>query len=221
MLKQPPRSPFVALAFLIAGTPFLFGGNDGARQALASQAPQTSQPSPRPRTLGDAARHIRLRWPRHRRVLITNKNIRSFSSRGGLTTVTSPAASTVPSPGTAVAATPARTKKEYWQTRYRSHLDRIAALKKRLARLDNEIPRLWNQFYAWDDPAYRDAVIKPKLDAALAARKKVKAQLLREEKALPKFFEAARRNNVPPGWFRGLRDQSPRSSKTGASSPHH
>jgi hypothetical protein len=118
-------------------------------------------------------------------------------------------------------ATPASKKKEYWQTRYRSHLDRIEALKKRLARLDDEIPRLWNQFYAWDDPAYRDAVIKPKLDAALAAKKKVAAQLRQEERALPKFFEKARRNNVPPGWFRGSGDQPPHSSKTGASSLHH
>ena len=36
-----------------------------------------------------------------------------------------------------------------------------------IERLESEIPKLQTDFYRWDDPAYRDGVIKPKLDAAL------------------------------------------------------
>ena len=71
--------------------------------------------------------------------------------------------------------------------------------------LDKEIPALWNQFYSWDDPAYRDGVIKVKLDRALARRKELEERLAVEEEALPKILDEARRDGALPGWFRGLR----------------
>ena len=215
MMKGSRKLSLLTVVLTLAGTTVLLGSTDGTKTQRVSQPPHPSKKSTRQRKLGDAARHIRLRWPLDRKVPITNKNLPSFSRRGTLTTVTSREKS---SHG---AATHMQTstlrslrglpshltnkKKEYWQNRYRSYLARMRALKKRLTHLNSEIPRLWNQFYARDDPAYRDGVIKPKLDAALAARKRVKARLHQEEAVLPKLLEEARRNSVPPGWFRGLK----------------
>ncbi len=193
----------------------LLGGGLLTRSALAApqSATKPSASEPAPHTLGEAARQIRLRWPEGHKTLITNKNLTVFSRQGGLTTVVPSQSGTnagpVSSPGGARNPVPAGTtgsgklsKKALWQKRYRSLLMRIALLKTRIKRLDAAIPRLWNTFYAWDDPAYRDGVIKPKLDTALAQRQKLKAALRREEAALPRFLDQARRHSIPPGWLR-------------------
>jgi hypothetical protein len=51
---------------------------------------------------------------------------------------------------------------------------------------------------------YRDGVIKPKLDQALAQRQKLEVELQDEEAKLAQVKEAARRDGAQPGWFRGF-----------------
>ena len=77
-------------------------------------------------------------------------------------------------------------------------------MKKRLADLNREIPGLWTKFYSWDDPAYRDGVIKPKLDRDLQEAKELQKKIPEEEAKLDQIREQARRDGALPGWFRGL-----------------
>ena len=95
-------------------------------------------------------------------------------------------------------------KREYWRNTYRAQQKLIEELQNRIEELDAEIPRLWNQFYAWDDPAYRDSVIKPELDAKLKERERLAERLPREREKLDEIVRDARRDGAQPGWFRNL-----------------
>jgi hypothetical protein len=95
-------------------------------------------------------------------------------------------------------------KKRYWRGAYEKQLGLIDNIKKQIEILDFEIPGLWRDFYSWDDPAYRDGVIKPKLDEALARRQQLEERLKVEQNRLVEILEEARRDGSEPGWFRGL-----------------
>ena len=71
-------------------------------------------------------------------------------------------------------------KKRYWRELYQRQVDIIQQLRGEIEILDTAIPGLWNKFYAWDDPAYRDSVIKPELDQALLRREHLEKQLVEE-----------------------------------------
>lgn len=94
--------------------------------------------------------------------------------------------------------------REYWQQKYLEKVRQINRLKGEIADLDREIPELQSKFYRWDDPAYRDGVIKPKLDKAMERRDTAREELAAAEAELPKILDAARRDGAQPGWFRGL-----------------
>jgi hypothetical protein len=96
-------------------------------------------------------------------------------------------------------------KREKWQKLYLEQLALVAGLTGEIADLDSEIPQLQNDFYKWDDPYYRDNVIKPKLDKAMQRRAELKEQLAKEEAAVPKLLDEARRDGAKPGWFRGIK----------------
>lgn len=95
-------------------------------------------------------------------------------------------------------------KRDYWQEKYIEKVQQINRLRSEISGLDRKIPELQNKFYRWDDPAYRDGVIKPELDAAIERREKAREELKRAEADLPKILDAARRDGSEPGWFRGL-----------------
>jgi hypothetical protein len=99
-------------------------------------------------------------------------------------------------------------KKEKWQKLYREQLALVAGLTGEIAELDSEIPGLQTDFYKWDDPYYRDNVIKPKLDKAMQRRAELKEQLAKEEAQVPKLLDEARRDGAKPGWFRGIKPPS-------------
>lgn len=105
-------------------------------------------------------------------------------------------------------------KKQYWRGRFEQQLDLVASIEEQIAVLDREIPGLWRQFYAWDDPAYRDGVIKVQLDQALARSDRLKAQLEGERAQLDEIKQAARRDGAQPGWFRGIDPPSPTRTPT-------
>jgi hypothetical protein len=89
-------------------------------------------------------------------------------------------------------------KKQYWQAVYSQQIELIKDM------LDLEIPGLWRDFYSWDDPAYRDGVIKPKLDKALAQRQKLEVDMQQAEGKLNEIKQQARKDGGQPGWFRGI-----------------
>ena len=100
-------------------------------------------------------------------------------------------------------------RREVWQQRYREALGRIQALETQIRRLQSEVGRLENGFYAEDDPHYRDGVIKPAWDTALAELRSSRVALEEARKAPQEIMNQARREGALPGWFRGLDPAAP------------
>lgn len=101
-------------------------------------------------------------------------------------------------------------RKRYWQNRYEQQLNLVGSIEEQIGILDYEIPGLWRDFYAWDDPAYRDGVIKVKLDEALARSERLETQLKEEEERLDQIRAEARKDGAQPGWFRGMEKPTPK-----------
>jgi hypothetical protein len=202
----------------MAGTLVLVGAG------LVAGAEPTPTPTPRPaggQSLTDVAKDKKLKGDSKEgsggQIVITNENLADYASKGGLTTAKPGAGQTSgraihTGPSVSVLdpkAAAATERMQYWQQRYMQQLERIATLKRMIADLDYEIPGMWRDFYAWDDPAYRDGVIKPKLDAALKRRDSLEEQLRQEEPKLDQIKESARKEGAEPGWFRGLQEPTP------------
>jgi hypothetical protein len=107
-------------------------------------------------------------------------------------------------------------RRAYWRDRYQKQLEMVASIERQIEVLDREIPGLWRDFYAWDDPMYRDGVIKPKLDEALGRRQRLEERLKEEQARVPIIIDGARRDGSTPGWFRGLGKPKP---EEGSSKP--
>lgn len=149
-------------------------------------------------------------------IVISNENLPELAGKGRVTEVTKPGAQDgrrmladsqgpgagVEGKGEGYAETAER--KRYWQTMYTQQLKAINDIATQIDVLDYEIPGLWRDFYSWDDPAYRDGVIKPRLDKALAQREQLEIDLQAGKGKLDEIKESARREGAEPGWFRGL-----------------
>lgn len=185
------------------------------------------------RSLADVARDTRLQGAEagSTPIVISNDNLGELASQGGLTEA-GPTATPTALPGSRRAVHGGATadstvvtkqhdqeeagmqpgdeeKRRHWRAIYLKQVETIEAIGEQINYLDEQIPGLWNQFYTWDDPAYRDGVIKPKLDAALAQRQQLEEQLADEEARLPEILEQARRDGALPGWFRDLPQPTP------------
>jgi len=192
--------------------------------AIAAEKPSPT-PTPRPaggQSLTDIAKDKKLKGDTAGTsggsIVITNENLSDYASKGGLTTANpsgkNPATRDVHA-GTNVKIIDSETseenkRKHYWQQKYLQQLDRIASIKHQIEDLDLEIPSLWTDFYARDDPMYRDGVIKPKLDRSLKRRDDLAALLLEEEPKLAQIKEEARRDGAEPGWWRDIKKPTPR-----------
>lgn len=203
----------------------VLGGASVAQPAQQATPRPTPRPTatPRPRSLADVARQMRLKHPDKpgESLTITNDNLSSYAAKGGLTLVTSTPRPVSPSAGLREgSAAPAPEgesndgARKVWRERYRAQQKQIATMESRRSELDSEIPDLWNKFYAWDDPAYRDGVIKPKLDAAIKERDQLDAAIPEEQRKLGQILEDARRAGAQPGWFRDLEQPSPPPAPT-------
>ncbi len=189
-----------------------------ASAALAGGQRPTPTPVPTrspSRSLADIAGKIRLKRPGTgtRSVTITNENLSSYAEKGGITTAARPSSKPAPStggqvpgggPGGGRREMGEEHKKQYWRNQYIRQKQLIEDLRRRIDELNSEIPALWNQFYARDDPSYRDGVIKPKIDRKLKEIEELKKRLPQEEKKLSEILEKARRDGALPGWFRDL-----------------
>lgn len=182
-----------------------------AASSFAVQTRPNPNPTPAPealrgKSLADVAAQIRLKRVSAqpgRSLVITNENLTALAAGAELTEVTSePIIGAVLSGGTSSAE--GDSSREYWRGLYLDQVATIEALEARRESLESQIPALWNQFYAWDDPHYRDGVIKPQLDAAMQELDGIKAQLPAERERLPLIIQQARREGAEPGWFRDL-----------------
>ena len=161
-------------------------------------------------------------------IVITNENLADYAAQGHLTSVEtssgggSGAAARRPvhragsdqdarvTDAVADAANLAQDeKRQYWTRRYQQQIDLVASIEEQIAILDREIPGLWRDFYAWDDPAYRDGVIKVQLDGALARSERLKKQLELEREQIKNIRIEARKAGSEPGWFRGIAPPTP------------
>jgi hypothetical protein len=144
-------------------------------------------------------------------IVITDENLADYASKGSVTEIHSTTRKTAEGPHAAgvVMVDPAQQqanqRKYYWQQLYAQQMSKIASIKRQIQQLDRDIPGLWNDFYARDDPAYRDGVIKPRLDESLKRREELESQLAREEPKLNEIKEGARREGIEPGWLRELK----------------
>jgi len=187
----------------------------------ATPTPSPTQ-TPQPRTVAEAARQAQASTgggegtaPTRTPFVISNDNLAELAAKGTLTEVTTashgsshPAVNPSSTAGSDVGSAATReeeSKKAYWRSRYRDQKGLVETMKKEIEALDGEIPGLWNQFYSWDDPAYRDGVIKVRLDEALARREELAKRLPEEEAKLPEIMDQARRDGALPGWFRDLK----------------
>jgi len=141
-------------------------------------------------------------------MIIDNETLKKYSDQGNVTSVKG-SQSTPPSSGSAGALSKGEDpklaeKRRYWRTQYEKQLKLVQTLESQIEILNREIPGLWRDFYAWDDPMYRDGVIKPKLDEALGRWERMTEKVEKERAKLPKIREDARRDGAQPGWFRGM-----------------
>jgi hypothetical protein len=195
-----------------------------AHSLPAAAADPTPTPSPTPAakgdtTLSDVAGGIKLEpgaASSDGGIVISNENLPELAGKGHVTEVTRQGPqqgrrelADVQGSGAAVQGRAEgyaenMEQKQYWQAIYGQQLDLIRDLNEQIEILDYEIPGLWRDFYAWDDPAYRDGVIKPKLDEALARRQKLEVDQQQAQAKLNEIKDQARREGAQPGWFRGF-----------------
>jgi hypothetical protein len=192
--------------------------------AVTAIAADEPTPTPRPaggQSLSELARNKKLKGDqtsaKDGAIVISNANISDYASKGGLTTA-KPGTQTkltrgVHGGGNVKVVDPeaaaANEKMTRWRQAYAQQLNLIASLERQIADLDYQIPGLWNDFYSRDDPAYRDGVIKPRLDRALVRRDQLARQLEEEKPKLRQIKEDARKDGAEPGWFRGIQEPTP------------
>jgi hypothetical protein len=193
-----------------------------------SSEEQTPTPTPRPvgeKSLSEVAKSKQLKGAeKGKPIVISNENLSDYASQRELTTASEksqPSSRAVHrGTGAGIVTTPAvsssgndNERKMYWQGRYKQQLDLVESVKNQIQELDYEIPGLWRDFYAWDDPAYRDGVIKPNLDSALARREGLETQLREGEEELKQIKSSAREDGGEPGWFREIPMATPTKVK--------
>jgi hypothetical protein len=192
-----------------------------AQLTLAAEDPT---PTPRPvggQSLSELAKNKKLKGDQDGSkggaIVISNANLSDYASKGGLTTA-KPGSQAYTSRGVHAGqnvqvidpqSAAQNERMTHWRQSYTQQLERIAAIERQIADLDYQIPGLWNDFYSRDDPAYRDGVIKPKLDRALVRRDQLAEQLEEEKPKLQQIKEDARKDGAEPGWFRGIQEPTP------------
>lgn len=181
-----------------------------------------ASPTPRPaggQTLKDIGKDTELKGGKDGTpIVISNDNLAEIAEQGSVTAVEKGAGSgagrrPVRQPGqvTEVESDPQHTdeRRRYWRGLYERQVELVEGLHRQIETLDREIPGLWRDFYSRDDPAYRDGVIKPRLDAAMERRQKAEEQLATAVPRLAEIKSQARADGAEPGWFRGIPTPAP------------
>ena len=195
----------------------------GTVATVGADSEPTKTPTPNTKsekTLSDVAGEIELNKKAvggKDSFVISNENLADLAGKGRITEVTKPGPSQTRRGLSDVQGTGAEIegeapgyaetleKKQYWQAVYSQQLQLVEDIRKQIDIRDYDIPGLWRDFYSWDDPAYRDGVIKPKLDQALAQRQKLEVDKQEAENKLNKIKSDARKDGGESGWFRGFK----------------
>jgi len=210
-MKSSRTRMFFAAALLLVGGVVAVSADE---EATPTPVPQSDQ------SLSDVAGGIKLDRTATggaTGIVISNENLADLAGKSHVTEVTKPGNQSARGladvqigptgagiEGQAPGYAENMEKKQYWQALYEQQLKLLQDISKQIDALDLEIPGLWRDFYAWDDPAYRDGVIKPKLDEALAQRQKLEIDKKAGEASLVEIKKSAQRDGGQPGWFRGF-----------------
>jgi len=160
------------------------------------------------RSLADVARRTRLKTGAG--TVISDSNLAELARGVELTEAQSLPDDARPA---ASASTRDEGRRSLWQQRYQQARGRVVFLEGEVERLEEEVAGLQSQFYAWDDPAYRDGVIKPAWDKAVADLGTTRDKLEQARTAPDDVLAEASRDGALPGWFRGLGEPEPVSDE--------
>lgn len=178
-----------------------------------------------PQTLAEAAAAAREKrrseGQQRSTLVINNDNLAAFGAGGQVTLVTPgptaapPAAGAAAAPGAAPADTaadaaaadpergPAGPRDElYWRDRTRGVRTRWADAAREVERLEDQAAQLRWDFYAEDDPWYRDERIKPEWDRVLDELRRARQDVRAYREELAEVLEEGRRAGALPGWLR-------------------
>ena len=111
-----------------------------------------------------------------------------------------PAASPGAKPAAPRASEPAKDEK-YWRDRLAGARDALARSQNFADALQSQINALYTEFVNMDDPIQRSVIEKKRL-AAIAEQDRVKADVVKQTRAVADIEDEARRANVPAGWLR-------------------
>jgi hypothetical protein len=106
------------------------------------------------------------------------------------------------SPESGVAPADGAQGEAYWRDEARRLRERVVLLRDTITRLEADTKRLEADYYAWDDGAYRDKVIKPAWDKAREELATARLAVPGAEKDLADLPDRARRAGALPGWLR-------------------
>jgi hypothetical protein len=113
-------------------------------------------------------------------------------------------ANPAPAPGAKPAVPPAADAakdEKFWRDRLTAARDALRRSQTFADALQSQINGLYTEFVNMSDPAQR-ALIEQKRLAAIAEQDRVKADIVKQTKALADIEDEARRANVPAGWLR-------------------
>ncbi len=194
------------------------GAEDVVVIERSAEAPG-AEPTPSLYEASVKARAERASQRAHATRVVTDATLSAQAARGDITVAEAPpapveeAAGTPPEEVAAAAAAgpdePPEEPETYWRRRVRDARQRWAAALDRVGELEDEAAKLRWDFYATDDPFYRDAQIKPAWDRALAQLEVTRQDAEFEHRELELVLEEGRRAGALPGWLREGLDLEP------------
>jgi len=182
--------------------------------ASALGAAPTPTPTPPPKLTGGfgktpVAGRAAARDAKAGPLRITNESLVTDAARGRVSTserapapMPEAARTTATPPPTSVPPADAGQGEEYWRAESGRLRERVAELNEAITRLEADTKRLEADYYAWDDGAYRDRVIKPSWDKAREELATARLAVPVAEKELAELPDRARRAGALPGWLR-------------------
>jgi hypothetical protein len=215
----PPGTPQEAAA---PATPAPGDGNPKPEPARGSKVivvDSGDDAAAHPKTLVEAAHEERERRAHAREpvAVITNKSLPH--SKGQLTYAqpTTKAAAAKGEKGKEKAAGETRDE-AYWRKRGLDIRQRWHDAADQISKLEQEVADWRRRFYSQDDPAVRDAQVKPEWDRALDQLQHKKEEVVSTRHELDAYLDEGRQAGALPGWLREGADLEPAQPKPPAAS---
>jgi len=176
------------------------------------------QDDSQPRSLVEAARAERERKAHagEPAAVITNKTLAKST---GQLTYAQPKKGKAQPPAVEKSAAVAPRDEAYWRKRGVEIRVRWRKATEDVDRLQKEARDLRRRFYSQDDPAVRDAQIKPEWDHTLELLDRARLEVDASKSELDAFMEEGRRAGALPGWLNEGTDQEPEKKPAPPSQP--